>query len=135
MDPNSSHWSLRNFSNISQSDEEAYEEAREHFILCIAFICLTLYAGVIFRECLKSLNFPYTALMFLFGCFLGIVESYFKRFKGITYFAKINSRLMMHLFLPAIIYESAYSLDTHLFLMALMQCFLLAVPGLGNCLS
>ncbi|GFY40791.1 hypothetical protein TNIN_13071 [Trichonephila inaurata madagascariensis] len=41
----------------------------------------------------------------------------------------------MHLFLPAIIYESAYSLDTHLFLMALMQCFLLAVPGLLICSS
>ncbi|GBL97927.1 Sodium/hydrogen exchanger 7 [Araneus ventricosus] len=125
-------WSL---GNVTKNEEHHFEESKQSFIYAVSFICLTLYVGVICREWLKRLHFPYTAFLFLFGCILGIVDRNLKQFRIMTGLAKFDSRLMMHIFLPVIIYESAYSLDPHMFFMALTQCFLLAVPGLLLCTS
>ncbi|XP_055938148.1 uncharacterized protein LOC129968318 [Argiope bruennichi] len=123
----SPYWGL---GNITKNEEHHFEETKQTYIYHVAFICLTLYVGVICREWLKRLRFPYTAFLFLFGCILGVVDRNLKQFRIMTDLAKFDSRLMMHIFLPVIIYESAYSLDPHMFFMALTQCLLLAVPGL-----
>ncbi|GIY88292.1 hypothetical protein CDAR_553141 [Caerostris darwini] len=130
MDNSSLHSSQFGMGNVTKEDEEIFEQNKYNFIYALGFICLTLYIGVICKEWLKRLQFPYTALLFLFGCFLGILDHNFKKFRVMTDFAKFDSKLMMHLFLPVIIYESAYSMDPHMFIMALTQCFVLAVPGL-----
>ncbi|KAF8792875.1 Sodium/hydrogen exchanger 7 like protein [Argiope bruennichi] len=128
----SPYWGL---GNITKNEEHHFEETKQTYIYHVAFICLTLYVGVICREWLKRLRFPYTAFLFLFGCILGVVDRNLKQFRIMTDLAKFDSRLMMHIFLPVIIYESAYSLDPHMFFMALTQCLLLAVPGLLLCTS
>ena len=45
-----------------------------------------------------------------------------------TLLAGIDPHLMLHIFLPVLIFESAYALDTHTFVKSFAQVVVLAVP-------
>src|SRR3990167_7037284 len=49
---------------------------------------------------------------------------------SVDYVAGIEPQLILFLFLPALIFESAFALEVHLFRRMLTQIALLAVPGL-----
>eukprot|EP01064_Diplonema_japonicum_P018334 TRINITY_DN2702_c0_g1_i1.p1 TRINITY_DN2702_c0_g1~~TRINITY_DN2702_c0_g1_i1.p1 ORF type:complete len:1161 (+),score=205.37 TRINITY_DN2702_c0_g1_i1:36-3518(+) len=74
---------------------------------------------------------PYTILLFIIGVLIGL----FARALGndtekyIT-IADMNPHLIMFIFLPILIFESAFSLDWHIFKKVLVYCLVLAGPGI-----
>ncbi|CAN8009751.1 unnamed protein product, partial [Ixodes pacificus] len=51
-----------------------------------------------------------------------------------TYLARIDPKLLLHMFLPILIFESAFAMDAHTFVRCFSQCILMAVPGLRECI-
>jgi Sodium/hydrogen exchanger family len=76
--------------------------------------------------------FPYTAIMFVIGTFMGIAVNRVDRQDQISestrMWENINSEVLLLVFLPGLIFHDAYSLNVHLFQVSFWQCFLLAFP-------
>jgi len=106
-------------------------------IALLLFVVFSLFAGALLRHFLKKVVFPYTIALLLLGLLLGTMHRYgflpeTLHFYGQTLpmVAWIDPHLIMFLFLPTLIFESAFVMEVHLFQRAFMQILILAVPGL-----
>jgi NhaP-type Na+/H+ or K+/H+ antiporter len=75
---------------------------------------------------------PYTGVLFLMGTIMGIgaeaLNNSNQMNDTITQWVGINSEVLLLVFLPGLIYKDSFTLDVHLFTMALLQCFIFAFP-------
>jgi NhaP-type Na+/H+ or K+/H+ antiporter len=75
---------------------------------------------------------PYTGVLFLIGTIMGIGEEALNKSNHlndtISLWVGINSEVLLLVFLPGLIYKDSFTLDVHLFTMALLQCFIFAFP-------
>ncbi len=103
----------------------------------LPFLVLSLGFGAAIRHFLRQTPFPYTVALLLFGLLVGFAES--KEYLGnlwpelgasVNIASSIDPHLILLLFLPTLIFESAFSMDTHIFRRSLTQVVILAVPGL-----
>lgn len=105
-------------------------------ILLFLFISLSLLTGAGLRHLLKNTRLPYTVVLLCLGILTGVVfdMQLLERSEHVTetlhYISNLNPHLILFLFLPLLVFESAYSLEVHLFRRALSQISLLAVIGL-----
>jgi len=78
----------------------------------------------------KRIHLPFSVLLVIVGiCLASLVDYYpdiFKTLQGLN----ISPDLILYVFLPTLIFESAYSLDTRQLLHNLLPVITLAVPGL-----
>lgn len=73
-------------------------------------------------------GFPYTPLICLFGLIMGLIPA-FGELKIMTdFWSKLSPQLMMLIFLPPLIFESAFSTDYHTFKKQLGKILLMAIP-------
>jgi NhaP-type Na+/H+ and K+/H+ antiporter len=88
----------------------------------IAFFFITRYFSL----------FPYTAIMFIIGTFMGIAVNRVDRQDQLSestrMWQNINSEVLLLVFLPGLIFRDAFSLNVHLFQASFWQCFLMAFP-------
>ena len=106
-------------------------------LLVILFFSFSLLIGAGVRYCLKGTKIPYTIALFVIGLILGFSER-FGLFPenvqavnlSIRSVAAIDPHLILYLFLPTLIFESAFGLEVHLFRRMFSQILVLAVPGL-----
>ena len=97
-----------------------------------------LSLGLLARNVLHKLPvpIPYTVWMMLFGLGIGKL-SLIKNLHGwsivqsVIASAEISPHTLLTLFLPALIFESAFSLHFHVFYNCMVQIMLLAVPGVA----
>lgn len=105
-----------------------------HSEVVILAPCLLLAIGAFLRCSTKSLPLPYTMQLLLLGTLLGILlrgEKWNNTLQqSIEILGDLNPHLMLHIFLPPLIFESAASLEWHLFKKAKWQILALAGPGL-----
>ena len=75
----------------------------------------------------KRLHFPYTIGLLIVGLLLGFVESeVMEPLRSLSLFPEV----IMFVFLPVLIFESAYNLDNRLLLRNIAPVMLLAIPGM-----
>ncbi len=103
----------------------------------LPFVVLALALGAAIRHCLRKTRLPYTVALLLLGLLLGLLnrfhwlhENWPELGQSLQAASVIDPHLILFVFLPTLIFESAFSLDTHIFRRCLSQVFLLAVPGL-----
>ena len=89
------------------------------------------------RHALKSTPIPYTVLLMVVGLVIGALSeitamSFLKEY---TTLATIDPHLMLFIFLPTLIFESAFVMDVHTFRKTIGQAIVLAGPGLLLCSS
>ncbi|MER2491695.1 cation:proton antiporter [Catenovulum sediminis] len=102
----------------------------------LLFVSLTLLLGVFLRDLLKKTQVPYTIALLSMGILIGLLQRFEAAWLPDVYnqtvqlVADIDPHLILFLFLPTLIFESAYSIETHLFKRTFNQISLLAVPGL-----
>lgn len=117
--------------------EGGHHHGPEFFITLL--ISFTLITGAAMRFISSKLKFPYTIAMLLLGLGLGLlIESFqgnsgvFKQ--GLIMLPKegniVSPHLIIFVFLPALIFESAFSLDAHVFKKLLGIVIFLAGPAL-----
>ncbi len=107
----------------------------DHGIAVLIFVVCALLLGALLKALLHGRKFPYTVALLLAGILLasldreglfgaGSVHALF------TQIAAVDPELILYLFLPTLIFQSAYAMEPHLFLRAAGQITLLAVAGL-----
>lgn len=108
---------------------------KDHSYVVILFTFGSLIIGALIRHMLKHSKIPYTVWLLLLGVWIGFMTNVYGMALGaITQSAVIVSNmdphLMLFMFLPPLIFESAFSIDTSIFFKTMKKALLLAVPGL-----
>jgi len=108
-----------------------------HGLAILLFTVFALLGGALLRFLLHGSKVPYSVALLLLGLLLGalVQQDWLPAWSGglvesIDYVAGIEPQLILFLFLPALIFESAFAMEVHLFRRMLPQTALLAVPGL-----
>ncbi|SDJ28180.1 NhaP-type Na+/H+ or K+/H+ antiporter [Ferrimonas sediminum] len=109
----------------------------EPALLILVFIILALLIGAAVRHALKQRGLPYTVALLVVGLAIGLAH------RGellITWapvldeafelVAEITPHIILYVFLPTLIFESAFSMEAHLFRRMFLQIAILAIPGL-----
>eukprot|EP00475_Leptophrys_vorax_P013561 TRINITY_DN1992_c0_g1_i2.p1 TRINITY_DN1992_c0_g1~~TRINITY_DN1992_c0_g1_i2.p1 ORF type:complete len:1050 (-),score=297.86 TRINITY_DN1992_c0_g1_i2:63-3212(-) len=100
----------------------------------ILFITLNLMFGSAVRQAIKTFKIPipYTAIIFVFGMCWGYLSRNptTKLSSAATLMGQIDPAILLGLFLPALIYESAFSFNPYTFFKQFVPSLVLAVPGI-----
>jgi len=110
----------------------------EHHIgvLVLVFVILSLLLGAFVRHWLKNTKIPYSVALLIIGLAIGLGERVFSVdsenafSQSIQLIADIDPHLILFIFLPTLIFESAFAIETHLFKRTFPQITTLAIPGL-----
>lgn len=102
--------------------------------LAILFIGVSLVLGLCCRHLLKGTRVPYTVALLLLGIALGASEYGTSGTLGtlgesIRMWSNINPSLILFVFLPALLFDSSFSMEVHQIKRCLVQMVLLAGPG------
>lgn len=94
------------------------------------------------RHIIQGLNLrlPYTVVLLVLGVLFGLLSG---SIESVHEYAKVidtDPHLILSIFLPVLIFESAFAMEVHTFVKTFVQVVLLAIPGLGrkileNCLT
>ncbi|MBT8495607.1 MAG: sodium:proton antiporter, partial [Deltaproteobacteria bacterium] len=102
----------------------------------VIFLCVALTVGALTRIFGSRLRLPYTVIVLLIGCAVGAIlgsadtHAPAHLLGRLRAGATIPSDLIIFVFLPALIFESAFALDAHAFRKELGPIAMLAVPAL-----
>ena len=102
----------------------------------LLFVIFSLFTGALFKMFMRNSRIPYTIVLLLVGILVGATHQFglFGHDTLIgsmaTQVGHIDPHLILFLFLPTLIFESAYSMEPHLFFRILPQIALLAILGL-----
>lgn len=106
-------------------------------VLILLFVITSLLLGALVKSLPKVLTSPYSVVLLITGLCVGlysrsahIQENLPELSSALTELAQIDPHLILLLFLPTLIFESAFAMETHLFSRMFSQIAILAVPGL-----
>ncbi|MGB5445585.1 MAG: cation:proton antiporter, partial [Psychromonas sp.] len=109
----------------------------EGSVLIVIFVVLSLLLGALIKSVSKILTSPYSVILLLAGLSLGLygrsehIQTTIPALSmALTDLAQVDPHLILLLFLPTLIFESAFSMNPHLFKRMISQITVLAVPGL-----
>ena len=102
----------------------------------LTFVIFSLLIGAVLKALMRNSRLPYTVVLLLIGIAMGalnhfsLVSSDNMLSTIVSQVGNIDPHLILFLFLPTLIFESAYSMEPHLFFRILPQIALLAIVGL-----
>ncbi|CAC5362744.1 SLC9A10_11 [Mytilus coruscus] len=116
--------------NITEVAKHHVEE-KQSAILFFIFCCCAV--GALVRRLLKGfkIRLPYTVVLLVLGILFGLLSG---QYDEIHIYAKVvdsDPHLILHIFLPVLIFESAFAMDFHTFVKTFVQVVVLAIPGLA----
>jgi len=79
-----------------------------------------------------NLRLPYTVVLLVLGVLFGLLSANYPAIGEYASVVDVDPHLILHIFLPVLIFESAFAMEVHYFLKAFIQIVLLAIPGLGK---
>uniref|UniRef100_A0A453AUY2 Cation/H+ exchanger transmembrane domain-containing protein n=1 Tax=Aegilops tauschii subsp. strangulata TaxID=200361 RepID=A0A453AUY2_AEGTS len=100
----------------------------------VLFAGVSLVLGAACRHLFRGTRVPYTIALLVLGVALGSLEygtkdGLGKLGAGMRIWANINPDLLLAAFLPALLFESAFSMEAHQIKKCMAQMLLLAGPG------
>uniref|UniRef100_A0A0E0RKL9 Cyclic nucleotide-binding domain-containing protein n=1 Tax=Oryza rufipogon TaxID=4529 RepID=A0A0E0RKL9_ORYRU len=98
----------------------------------VLFVGVSLVLGIASRHLLRGTRVPYTVALLVLGVALGSLEFGTKHGMGklgAGIRANINPDLLLAVFLPALLFESSFSMEIHQIKKCMAQMVLLAGPG------
>jgi NhaP-type Na+/H+ or K+/H+ antiporter len=109
-------------------------------LLLLLFFVVSILLGIFLRRILKNTAIPYSVALLLLGMLIGsllnveLQNPLLNEVKSAFSLAsQLDATLILFIFLPALVFESAFALEVHLFKRMLSQIALLAIPGLLLC--
>ncbi|KAF3793806.1 Sodium/hydrogen exchanger 7 [Nymphaea thermarum] len=102
--------------------------------VAVIFAGVSLVLGIASRHLLRGTRVPYTVALLILGIALGAVAHGTNQKlgllgEGIRLWSEINPGLLLAVFLPALLFESSFSMEIHQIKRCLVQMLLLAGPG------
>ncbi|XP_019170475.1 PREDICTED: sodium/hydrogen exchanger 7 isoform X3 [Ipomoea nil] len=100
----------------------------------VIFVGISLVLGIACRHVLRGTRVPYTVALLILGIGLGALDygkhsQLGKLGNGIRIWANIDPDLLLAVFLPALLFESSFSMEMHQIKRCIVQMILLAGPG------
>ncbi|KAK8605306.1 hypothetical protein V6N13_102090 [Hibiscus sabdariffa] len=100
----------------------------------VIFFGISLVSGIACRHLLRGTRVPYTVALLIIGLALGSLEfgashKLGRIGDGIRIWNNIDPDLLLAVFLPALLFESAFSMEVHQIKRCMVQMLLLAGPG------
>lgn len=101
------------------------------------FIIIALFIGINTKRFLRKIPIPYTVILLLIGIGIGLVNrlewvhDFHLLSNAIDWAGHIDSKIILYVFLPTLIFEAAFDLDVHTFKKSFWNAFLMAVPGIA----
>ncbi|XP_076893552.1 sodium/hydrogen exchanger 8-like [Bidens hawaiensis] len=100
----------------------------------VLFVGISLVLGIASRHVLRGTRVPYTVALLVLGIGLGSLEygtdhRLGKVGDGIRIWANIDPDLLLAVFLPALLFESSFSMEVHQIKKCMAQMIILAGPG------
>ncbi|HHD56763.1 MAG TPA: hypothetical protein ENK89_03675 [Desulfobulbaceae bacterium] len=102
----------------------------ELFINTVTALMGLLFIAATSALLLKRLHFPYTVGLVIIGIALSFVADNFQGLSQGLETLKLSPLLIMFIFIPILIFESAFGTDVRLLLKNLVPTMVLAAPGL-----
>lgn len=78
----------------------------------------------------KKLDFPFTVVLVLVGIGLGQIENFYQPLATVGEALELSPNIILFVFLPTLVFESAYNLDARQLQRNLLPVLTLAIPGL-----
>ena len=72
----------------------------------------------------------YTVSLIIVGLAIGLVSGHVESFQKYTNLSRMDPHLILYIFMPTLIFESAFAMDVHTFKKMTSQIVLLAFPGM-----
>ena len=128
-----------------EKTEHAAEESHSGNMSPLFFLILALLIGAATRHFLRKSPLPYTVSLLVIGLILGALSrlGYFGEWhiiglklnasfisEAVGWAGHIDPHLILYIFLPTLIFEAAFAMDTHTFKKSFTNAFILAVPGI-----
>ncbi|KAJ9546903.1 hypothetical protein OSB04_019446 [Centaurea solstitialis] len=100
----------------------------------VLFVGISLVLGIASRHLLRGTRVPYTVALLVLGIAMGSLEygtshRLGKVGDGIRIWANIDPDLLLAVFLPALLFESSFSMEVHQIKKCMAQMIILAGPG------
>nr|ADK91080.1 SOS1 [Bruguiera gymnorhiza] len=119
---------------LGQESAAAATEDEKNPTDTVIFFGLSLVLGIASRHVLRGTRVPYTVALLVIGIALGALEygthhGLGKIGDGIRLWANIDPDLILAVFLPALLFESSFSMEVHQIKRCMAQMLLLAGPG------
>ncbi|XP_024527647.1 sodium/hydrogen exchanger 8 [Selaginella moellendorffii] len=116
------------------SQDDQSDHGGEGPEIAILFVVVAFFIGTLSRQMLGKIKVPYTVVLLVIGIGLGSLEHGTHRGLGalgqsIRMWSKINPNLILFVFLPALLFDSSFSMEFHQIKRCIIQMLLLAVPG------
>ena len=126
---------VKNFGLVSHEDDHTLDHEIQHDSRPwnVLVIFGTFAMGAFVRYLCLGTKVPYTVVMFLVGMGYGALNkipgaaSTMDKYEQL---ANMNPHMIFYIFLPVLIFESAFAMEMHVFKKVMGQCLILAVPGL-----
>ncbi|XP_038047378.1 sodium/hydrogen exchanger 10-like [Patiria miniata] len=97
----------------------------------IVFLFGSCVFGALVRTLLQKVPVPYTVVLLILGVGLGLLSDKVPEIGDYTTsVAHMDPHLLLHVFLPVLIFESAFAMDVHTFVKSFVQVCILAILGL-----
>ncbi|KAL5554424.1 hypothetical protein UlMin_041825 [Ulmus minor] len=115
-------------------EEEGASSSSSNPTDAVLFVGLSLVLGIACRHLLRGTRVPYTVALLVLGIALGSIEygthhRLGKLGDGIRLWANIDPDLLLAVFLPALLFESSFSMEVHQIKRCIAQMIILAGPG------
>ncbi|XP_055996016.1 sodium/hydrogen exchanger 10-like isoform X4 [Ostrea edulis] len=124
--------SLMNSTRALAHHNKKYE-ADHKSLTIIFFIFFSCALGALVRQiihCLK-IRLPYTVVLLVLGVLFGLLSSNNATIHAYAGVVETDPHLLLFIFLPVLIFESAFGMEVHTFMKTFIQVLLLAIPGLA----
>ena len=95
----------------------------------VMFICASCIIGAVTRQVMKNWSVPYTVVLIIIGIAFGAISRQIPEVQSYTTLATVDPHLFLTIFLPVILFESAFVMDIHVFSKVIWQVLILAGPG------
>ena len=108
------------------------EEHQDNAYEALYFLFLSLCLGAVARGAVRNSRLPYTVALLFVGLAIGFLYSYLDLgvlSNSLDIWVAIGPHTMLSVFLPALVFESAFSLEWHTFRKCAAQVLWLAGPG------
>jgi NhaP-type Na+/H+ or K+/H+ antiporter len=116
-------------SNIE--DKRELEEEFQGWHDTLLFIFLGLLFGQVLKHITNKTKIPYTPVITLAGIGIGLLADYTGGWGGgAEHISDIDPHSFLVIFLPPLIFESAFSIDWHIIKTEIIQILILAGPVL-----
>lgn len=120
------------FIEAKQTDGQRPQRSAQEAYDAMYFLFVALLIGAVCKSLLRASSVPYTVVLLLVGVLLGALNFYADLGDlghSMDVWSNLSSDLVLAIFLPALVFHSSYTLDTHTFSKAVSQALILAGPG------